>query len=352
VNPSFVQLVPSVAGHDPIPASISTPYTNPSLEKGERLGERTQKTPGRPFPVQSPTVESRGGPRSLQGVAQAEIQDIFRTSASSPSECRMVELPESPGGSEIPEFEAIRLRQGPASTQEQLTTEAIRELLSMGSTTVEAIVVVGDLRMSTLVLKEAVQPSVFARFIVAFTEAVRALAKESGGWFDKFTGDGFVTFWIPPKNRPTDIGTIPDFCRTVISAADALLARLRRNSRNFPAGTGLSIGIDAGPCELVRVGEFVTVVGSPIVGATRMVEGASARETVLNVYLGSALERDAVVLESAGIRLDRKVVRTKEYPNGQEAFELVFVERNLREEGAPASSLDRRIGKPTNGVGA
>jgi len=195
----------------------------------------------------------------------------------------------------------------------------------MGSTAVEAIVVVGDLRMSTLVLKEAVQPSIFARFIVGFTEAVRALANASGGWFDKFTGDGFVAFWIPPRNRPTDIGTIPDFCRTVFSAADALLTSLRQNSRNFPAGTGLSIGIDAGPCELVRVGELVTIVGSPIVGATRMVAGASAHQTILNVYLGSALERDTVTLESAGIRLNRKVVRTKEYPKGQEAFELVFV---------------------------
>jgi class 3 adenylate cyclase len=237
----------------------------------------------------------------------------------------MVELPSSPGESETPDFDAILLRQGPASARDQLSAEAIQELLSMGSTAVEAIVVVGDLRMSTLVLKEAVQPSVFARFIVGFTEAVRALANASGGWFDKFTGDGFVAFWIPPRNRPVDLGTVPDFCRTVLSAADSLLASLRRNSRNFPAGAGLSIGIDAGPCELVRVGEFVTLVGSPIVGATRMVEGAAAHQTILNVYLGSALERDTVLLESAGIRLDRKVVRTKEYPNGQEAFELVFV---------------------------
>jgi class 3 adenylate cyclase len=237
----------------------------------------------------------------------------------------MAELRASPEGSGIPDVGAILLRQGPAGALEQITPDAIRELVSMGSTAVDAIVVVGDLRMSTLVLKEAVQPSIFARFIVGFTEAVRALANASGGWFDKFTGDGFVAFWIPPKDRPSDIGTIPDFCRAVLSAADSLLASLRRNSRNFPAGTGLSIGIDAGPCELVRVGELLTLVGSPIVGATRMVEGASAHQTFLNVYLGSALERDAATLQSAGIRLDRRVVRTKEYPQGQEAFELVFV---------------------------
>ena len=237
----------------------------------------------------------------------------------------MVELSPSPDGGGTAGFDAIVLRQGPAGAREQLSAKEIGELLSLGSTPVEAIVVVGDLRMSSLVLKEAIQPSIFARFIVGFTEAIHGLANACGGWFDKFTGDGFIAFWILPRQRPVDTGKIPDFCRTALSAADALLANMRRNSRNFPAGTGLSIGIDAGPCELVRVGELVTVVGSPIVGATRMVAGASAHQTILNVYLGSALERDTTTLESAGLRLERTVVRTKEYPNGQEAFELVFV---------------------------
>ncbi|MGA8664674.1 MAG: hypothetical protein WB809_06400 [Thermoplasmata archaeon] len=237
----------------------------------------------------------------------------------------MFELPATPEGTGASGFDAIIGRQGPTGAREQLSETAVEELLSMGSTPVDAIVVVGDLRMSTLVLKEAIQPSVFARFIVGFTEAVHGLANASGGWFDKFTGDGFIAFWIHPKDRPLDAAKIPDFCRTTQSAADNLLANLRRNSRNFPSGTGLSIGVDAGPCELVRVGELVTVVGSPIIGATRMVAGALAHQTILNVYPGSAMEQDATMLESEGIRLERTVVRTKEYPEGQEAFSLVFV---------------------------
>ena len=236
----------------------------------------------------------------------------------------MVDLPSSPGEIGAPDFNSILLRQGPATGREQLSAAAVRELISVGSTAVEAIVVVGDLRMSTFVLKEAVQPSVFARFIVGFTEAVRALANTSGGWFDKFTGDGFIAFWIPPKDRPADIGTIPDFCRTVFSAADSLLASLRRNSRNFPAGTGLSIGIDAGPCELVRVGELVTIVGSPIVGATRMVAGAKPGQTLLNVHLGEQIAEERDWLVDSGIHLERTSVSTKEYPQGQEAYELRF----------------------------
>ena len=130
---------------------------------------------------------------------------------------------------------------------------------------------------------------------------------------------------LDPPEGPAARRRRSRFRRTTQSAADNLLANLRRNSRNFPSGTGLSIGVDAGPCELVRVGELVTVVGSPIIGATRMVAGALAHQTILNVYPGSAMEQDATMLESEGIRLERTVVRTKEYPEGQEAFSLVFV---------------------------
>ena len=270
-------------------------------------------------------MHGRWIPTNGPGVAQTEVLAVVGVDGPCRGDLIVVELPSGPGNRGFSDFDGIVLRQGPADARAQLSEEAIEELLSMGSTAVEAVVVVGDLRMSTLVLKEAIQPSTFARFIVGFTEAVRGLANASGGWFDKFTGDGFVAFWIPPRHQSPDKGKITEFCRAVLSAADALLANLRRNSRNFPAGAGLAIGIDAGPCELVRVGELVTVVGSPIVGATRMVAGATAHHAILNVYFGSALERDTAGLESAGLRLDRTVVRTKEYPDGQEAFELVFL---------------------------
>jgi len=184
--------------------------------------------------------------------------------------------------------------------------------------------VVGDLRMSGFVLKEALQPSLFARFIIGFTESVQGLANSEDGWFDKFTGDGFIAFWIHRSEPPPGVTRVPSFCQTVMPAADALIANLRRNSRNFPVGVGLSIGIDAGPCQLVRVGESLTLVGSPIVGATRMVAAARARQTLVNVYLGEELERARDRLAAGGIRVERTSVKTKEYPEGQEAFELIF----------------------------
>ncbi|MCI4340255.1 MAG: hypothetical protein L3K06_01610 [Thermoplasmata archaeon] len=215
-------------------------------------------------------------------------------------------------------------RHGPGDAAAQLGAEALEELASRGSTAVDASVVVGDLRMSAFVLKEAVQPALFARFIISFTEAVRSLANSRDGWFDKFTGDGFIAFWVHRTDPPPGVTRVPQFCQTVLPAADALIANLRRNSRNFPVGVGLALGVDAGPCQLVRIGESLTIVGSPIVGATRMVASARARQTLVNVYLGEELARAQPRLSDDGIRVERTSVRTKEYPKGQEAFELIF----------------------------
>ncbi len=220
------------------------------------------------------------------------------------------------------ELEATLSGQGPVGREAPLSRSALEELRSTGTTSVQALVVVGDLRMSTLVLKEALAPSAFARFVVGFTESVRSLVRDSDGWFDKFTGDGFVAFWLLPEPPRIDAVRLARFCQTVLPAADALLRNLRRTSRNFPAGVGLALGVDAGPCELVRVGGSLTLVGSPIVGATRMVATATARQTIVNNLVGNALEVDSARLEAERVRLARIVVRTQEFPEGQEAYRL------------------------------
>jgi len=237
------------------------------------------------------------------------------------------------------DLDALLARHGPEDAREQLPPEALEDLLTGGSTLVEATVVVGDLRMSAYVLKEALQPSLFARFIIGFTESVRSLANSEGGWFDKFTGDGFIAFWIHRTDPSPGVTRVPEFCQTVMPAADALISNLRRNSRNFPVGVGLSMGIDSGPCQLVRVGESLTLVGSPIVGATRMVGGARAHQTLVNIYLGEELERARDQLGAEGIRVERTSVKTKEYPEGQEAFELIFpASARVGPEGAPPAA--------------
>jgi class 3 adenylate cyclase len=221
-------------------------------------------------------------------------------------------------------LDAILARHAPRGHAGFLTSEALRSLAREGSTPVRAVVVVGDLRMSGLLLRESVSPSLYARFLVGFTEAVRGLAGDLGAWFDKFTGDGFVVFWLCPEGEEYPLETVPLFCRSVLPSSEVLVANLKRTSRNFPVGVGLALGLDAGPCELVQIGEAITLVGSPIVGATRMVAGAHAGEAVVNIGLGNSLETDLDRLQSAGIVFERTVVRTKEFPDGQEAFRMGF----------------------------
>jgi class 3 adenylate cyclase len=222
------------------------------------------------------------------------------------------------------ELDAVLARHGPPGARATLGEDAVEDLLTNRSTSVEASVVVGDLRMSTIILREAVQTTVFARFIVGFTEAVRSLANASGGWFDKFTGDGFIAYWLTPPGETTALRDVPEFCQALLPAAGNLVSNLRKTSRNFPVGVGLSLGADAGPCELVMVGEALTLVGGPIVGATRMVAGARSGQTLLNVYLGEQLAGEREWLLDSGIELERTSVNTKEYPEGQEAYELRF----------------------------
>ncbi|MCI4372048.1 MAG: hypothetical protein L3K02_00155 [Thermoplasmata archaeon] len=223
-------------------------------------------------------------------------------------------------------LDAVLARHGPPGARDSLGGSAIEDLLHHRSTSVEASVVVGDLRLSTIVLRESVQTTLFARFIVGFTEAVRSLANANGGWFDKFTGDGFIAYWLTPPGAPSALREVPEFCQSLLPAAGALVANLRRTSRNFPVGVGLSLGADAGPCELVMVGEALTLVGGPIVGASRMVAGASPGQTLLNVYLGEQIALQREWLTDSGIALERTSVKTKEYPQGQEAYELRFPE--------------------------
>jgi len=214
-------------------------------------------------------------------------------------------------------------RHGPPGARRQLTPEAVRSLAEEGSASVHAAVVVGDLRMSGLLIREAVSASLFARYIIGFTEAVRGLTNSFDGWFDKFTGDGFISFWLF-RDEEEIVTTVPGFCRSVIPASEALIDNLKRNSRNFPVGVGLAIGIDAGSCELVRVSDALTIVGSPIVGASRMVSGARAGQALTNIGLGTTFERQKERLEAVGVHLSKQIVLTKEYPQGQEAYGLEF----------------------------
>jgi class 3 adenylate cyclase len=199
----------------------------------------------------------------------------------------------------------------------------------------QMFVMAADIRESTLLMKEAVQFERFAKIMDKFVSAVRSGIGTPGGWFDKFTGDGFLAYWITPTSPKED------YQRRFVEAAGNLahtahelielfhrrvLEDFRRNSRNLSDGVGLSIGLDAGPGFLVEIAGELTLVGPPVVGAVRMVNAASRpQEIFANVYLGEHLrdEQDGIY-EALGMTATRESRPTKEYPKGQEVYALTF----------------------------
>jgi len=203
------------------------------------------------------------------------------------------------------------------------------------TTPLQMFVMAADIRESTLLMKEAVQFERFAKIMDKFVSAVRSGIGTPGGWFDKFTGDGFLAYWIAPTTPKEE------YQRRFVEAAGNLahtahelielfhrrvLEDFRRNSRNLSDGVGLSVGLDAGPGFLVEIAGELTLVGPPVVGAVRMVNAASRpQEIFANVYLGEHLhdEQDGIY-EALGMTATRESRPTKEYPKGQEVYALTF----------------------------
>ncbi|HUF58446.1 MAG TPA: hypothetical protein VMR89_03025 [Actinomycetota bacterium] len=210
------------------------------------------------------------------------------------------------------------------------------------TTPLQVFVMAADIRESTLLMKEAVRFEQFAKIMDKFVSAVRSGIGTPGGWFDKFTGDGFLAYWIAPSTPKEE------YQRRFVEAAGNLahtahelielfhrrvLEDFRRNSRNLSDGVGLSIGLDAGPGFLVEIAGELTVVGPPVVGAVRMVNAATRpQEIFANVYLGEHLhdEQDGIY-EALGMTATRESRPTKEYPKGQEVYSLTFESREPAE---------------------
>jgi class 3 adenylate cyclase len=200
---------------------------------------------------------------------------------------------------------------------------------------IQMFVMAADIRESTTLMKESVRFERFAMVMDKFVSSVRQGIRQSGGWFDKFTGDGFLAYWIVQPGQPGEyeerfVQTTGEVAHTANVLVELfhtkVLEDFRANSRNLSAGVGLSMGLDAGPGYLVKIADELTVVGSPVVGAVRMVTAAAAPwEIVANVYLGERLrDGQGGAYEALGVTVTREFRPTKEYPKGQEVYALTF----------------------------
>ena len=222
---------------------------------------------------------------------------------------------------------------GPKGWRELYNVDDLVEHI-MASESLYMFVLALDIHRSTFLMKEAVEFGYFATILDGFVgSARRAIREMYGGWFDKFTGDGFLAFWIL-EDSPHDVyhEVFIDTMAKVLHTAhvtrdiydDHVLEDVRHNSRNMPTGLGVSVGLDAGPGYLVGVAGDLTVVGPPVVGAVRMVEASSRPGEILaNVYLGSAFTAGrADEYKHLHFDVTSEIRPTKEYKEGQEVYLL------------------------------
>lgn len=198
----------------------------------------------------------------------------------------------------------------------------------------DLIVIAADIRKSTALMRESVSFKEFAKVMGEFVSESRRIITEHDGWFDKFTGDGFLAYWIVPRAGGDDVGDREvEMMKMLFQVCHGLLyhfqtkyyGQFRANCMNFPEGVGLSIGLDRGMGYLATVANDTTIVGPPVVGAVRMVSAASEPwETCCNVFYGEMLYgKKGYVEDDFEVVITREFVATKEY-GSQEAYKLAF----------------------------
>lgn len=224
---------------------------------------------------------------------------------------------------------------GPVNWESEITPEELYDHATTILTPQLPVIVMSvDVRSSTILMREAIRPFDFAFAMTDFVEYSQELVKENGGWFDKFTGDGFLAYWITNYKRddkgqfivPTredGVAYFPQWpyvsavakvgreCRRFFS--EEILPRLKVVTQNYPDTAGLSIGVDGGLVSPVLIAGELTLLGPPVVGAVRMTSAAKPGEALINNHLGSALENVADEAAKHGVRLRSTVRKTKEY---------------------------------------
>lgn len=211
----------------------------------------------------------------------------------------------------------------PLDWEKTITKEELVHLLSAGDQT-GIHVVIGDIRGSTHLMREAISSREYATITTTFTEKIRRIAQESSGWYDKFTGDGFVVYWLYGAKPSRFLKEVMAFCRRAHEDFEGeIFPEHRKNARNLPAHVGLALGVDSGRCALEEIAGDFTIIGHAVVGATRMAEAAAKGETLCNIRMGHVLGAEPSLKGS--IELQGTIAKTKEYPeHGQEAYKISF----------------------------
>ena len=156
------------------------------------------------------------------------------------------------------------------------------------------VVCVGDIRKSQDLMTYSDEPEDFSQRMVTFITTTRELIEKHNGFFDKFTGDGFLAYFNETVCRAAGMDYLDcflSFLKDIRSFCAAHFREWARAIRKLPdLNLGLAIGADHGVVKYHDLDNHLVAVGEAIVWATRMTSVAAADEVVVNNLLFAALE--------------------------------------------------------------
>ncbi len=153
----------------------------------------------------------------------------------------------------------------------------------------ETIVVIGDIRKSQDLMTYALSASEFSSRMVEFITQTRNNLASHAGFFDKFTGDGFLAYFnetVCAQAGKDHTESFLYFVRDEMAFAHEHFAHWTANIRKLPAArVGLALGADVGVVTFNYTQRHLVAVGDSIVWASRMASAANAGEVLLNNLL-------------------------------------------------------------------
>lgn len=161
------------------------------------------------------------------------------------------------------------------------------------TSTSPTIAVVGDIRKSQDLMTYSPNSKHYAERIISFITKIREITEENAGFFDKFTGDGFIVYFnesICKFSGKDYIESFLKFIREISNFSNPLFEDWTLDIRKRPPSEiGLAIGADFGFISFEDIQDHVIAVGDTIVWASRMAAIAKSRQIVVNNLLFAKL---------------------------------------------------------------
>jgi len=155
------------------------------------------------------------------------------------------------------------------------------------------IAVVGDIRRSQELMLYASDLKEFTDRMVNFITTTRDLIEKHMGFFDKFTGDGFIVYFneaICGAAKLSYKECFLNFIKDESNFAIPFFSDWEKSIRKRPINKiGIAIGADIGKIYFGDINDHLIAVGDAIVWASRMSSVGEANEILVNNLLFSYL---------------------------------------------------------------